>query len=331
MKDPTDHDPLDALRARADRGEPRGAHAVLGAARATDADDAFAPAPAPSPRRHRALGVAAAVLVIVAVAGGVAATRRADSDRASDHPFCAVLERPAYPPSTIDADLVIFIEPGADAAAVDGMRSEIEADGAISEARYIGVDETYKRFRELFADQDVMLANVDADELPTSFEVTLVEGASSTAETARWRRDPRVFEVRDLAEMQARVLDFIVWVGSRPPRPTGGSAELGFQPSPSAWEEHAGDLRAVADPDVAAAIDELTEVAARRGGAVDGNDPSYERAEAATAVIEAAAARDCRLHPLPLFTPDGTEHAVADTTPVGGSAPTTTAVPVFGN
>lgn len=300
MNDRHDRDPLDALRARAERGTPVGHEAVLGAARsAEDPSSTDAPAPTTAVRSHRwALTAAAAAIVLVAAGVGAAITSGNDSNRASSSdPFCRALEASSLPPYDIDADVIVYVEPGASTAAVDELRGRLDRDPQITAARYVGVDQTYERFRRLFQGQSVMLDNVKATDLPTSFEVTVARNVEPGEVAARWRADPAAWEVRDRETQLGRVLDALVWPGVDP-RVTSDdfvgpmSAEV-----QAGWDQRLQALRSSATPEVLAAVDELALALRDRRHPLSPEDPDARDAAAAAATLTKAARTECGLTP----------------------------------
>ncbi len=323
MSTPSNPDLIDLLRERAERGAPRGSGAVLAAAHG-DLDQA--PAAPPSGHRSRWLAAAAVLLVVGAVGAALVVRGDRDGARASADPFCAALEAQPFSPLASDADLLLYLEPGTSSTAVEETRARLEADPRIERVRYVDADETAARFRELFSGDSEMIRSVRPEDLPTSFQVVLAPGVDDADEVARWRADPAIFEARGVGELDARTFDLLMWVAERPPEPSGGTTVFGFQPAGDVWEEHAGAVQAAADPEVAAAVEQLSAIVAERGAPVGADHPSYDRAEAPAAVVADAALRRCDLHVRQYL---GERGAVTDTTSVAAT-PTTTAPPVPG-
>ena len=325
MTGPTAPDPLEALRARAERGMPAGADAVLAAARRAASDDTGSDAPEPvdARRSRRWLGTAAAVAIVAAGGAGAVLIARdhPSSTAASGGPFCAALEASALPPYDLDGDLdvVVYLEPGASAAEVAEVRDGLRADRQVEAVRYIDVDQTYQRFRDLFRSDDTLLENVRPTDLPTSFETTVAPGAEPGEVAARWRSDPSVWEVRDRDAQGLRVLDALVWAGTDPRVVSDdflGSMSADVR---AGWDERVQEARITASPYVSSAISELASVLSDRRRPLDPGDPEAQQMAAYAERLTTAARTDCGLTPRP---------ATARSSAAPSSSPTTTSPPV---
>lgn len=175
----------EALRRLAERGTPRGADRVFEDATRDGAvvrplDRQAAPGSggrAPSRVRY---AIAASVIAVVA-AGGVAYTLRDDGDTtpvsAGSSNFCDVMSASALDHSTV---AWVYLDPEADAAVVAEVGEVLDARPEVQSIRYFDTDETYQRFTDLFEDDEAMLENVRAEDLPTSYEVQLVDRRADT-------------------------------------------------------------------------------------------------------------------------------------------------------
>lgn len=323
---------LDGLRRRAERGRPRGADAVLAAARST-ADGV--PERARTTRRRATL--AAAAVLVVAAGGGALALAARDGGtidpavRSEGPSWCALLARPASPPSAEVVDAAVYLPPEATAADRDGLAAALGADQRITEVRYVDRDATYARFRELFRGEDVLLGNVQADELPTSFDLHLVEGADVEELVDDYQARPEVWAATTSAAAHARLLDLLVWPGHAVGVvASGGNPDLGLRPYPADWAQRFDEVRAAAPEELTGAIDAIgavLEQAAPMG--TPEADAAKRSAEEAVAVLEPAVAERCDLVPDPFFTRSvqqgSSDTTVADDDPPGGT--TTTTVP----
>ena len=318
--DPT---PEETLRARAERGTPRGADAVLGAARSGSGDLDLTDARERHERAGRpTLAIAAAAVVLVVAAAGAALVLRDGSDSstaASGGPFCAALVQLALPRDQgLAADVAIYVEPAASRATIEQLTADLEADATIAVVRYVDPDETYERFRELFADEPTLLDHVDPQDLPTSFEVTVAAGADPAQVAARWRAQERVWDSRDRVTDSQRVVDALVWAGEDD-RVTQRDVLWTDDPSiVEAWNGRVDDVRRTATPDVAEAVDVLA-TALVSGVESPAPDRAGSPAPAAAAqVLEAAAQRECGLRPRTPPVPSAADGATTTTAPSSG-------------
>ena len=334
MNDRPVPDPTDALRARAERGTPRGADAVLAGARTSgDGLGTDAPAPAPAVRSHRWVLSAAAAIVLVAVAVGAVVASDGDAGASSGSAFCDALEASSLPPYDIDADVIVYLAPGAGAATVEDMRARLEGDPEITAVRSIGTDQTYDRFRDLFRGQDAMLANVEPDELPTSLEVTVADGAEPGEVGARWRSDPDAWEVRDRDTQLGRVLDALVWPGVDP-RVTSDDFIGAMGPDVQAgWADRVRAVRDATSPDVGASVALLADALQRRRQPLDPDDPDAREAAAAAATLAGIAETECGLTPRSPAgaSPSAPATTVAVTSDPSATSTTSTSTPSFGD
>ncbi len=225
----------EALSARAERGESRGADALLAGARA----DATALEPAATEvsrlTRHPAT-LAAAAIILVAVLGGIAATRLMRNDPqsvSSANGFCATLAAPAFEVRADEPDLFVFLPPGISPSAQASVLSKLEADERVATAAYVDQEETFALFQRLFADKPIIIENVTPQDLPTSYRVDLIRSDDADAIAADYRTMPNVYEV-NTNRPDARVLDVLVATGlpldrltvGIGPTKTGGSQVL---------------------------------------------------------------------------------------------------------
>lgn len=184
------NDPIseEALRRLAERGTPRGADAVFDAASRADSD--LSPLASysvdQSRRRGRArLAIAAAVVVAVG-GGGLALSLREEMDTTTvagrGSTFCEFMSVPALSSS----DLAwVYVEPGAEEDQVTDLAERLQQMPEVRSVQYIGVAESYQRFTELFPDDPALVGSVEPVDLPTSFEVNLVDRRSETRSSFR--------------------------------------------------------------------------------------------------------------------------------------------------
>ena len=165
---------LAALRARAERGTPRGAAAVLATAR----DDLPTPLPAPPRSSRRALAAAAAVAVLAALGAMVALGGDRDAGPAAGgDPWCAALGAAAVDGATIDGDLAVYVEPSQTVAAdLAALADELAADPRVARVEVADQQAAYERFELLFAGEEPILENVRPEDLPPWVEVHLDPG-----------------------------------------------------------------------------------------------------------------------------------------------------------
>ncbi len=192
----------EALRRLAERGTPRGAGRVLDDAARTPVARPFDErSGARSGRRPAAparYAIAAAVIALVA-AGGVAYSLR-DGEGTTDvaagpSNFCETME--ASPLNHRDVSWV-YVDPEATAEVIEDVGEVLEALPEVESVRYVDRDETFQDFTELFRDDPAMLENVRPEQLPTSYEVRLVDRRAETGRTLKeaMARRPGVYEVK---------------------------------------------------------------------------------------------------------------------------------------
>ena len=187
MNDRNEADPLEALRARAERGTIAGHEAVLAAAR-TDAGSAALP-DVDTTRPHRWV-VSVAALVLMAAGIGGAVVRSRTSEPAPSTPAGRTLAC---------ADLLVFLDPASSDAARRSVQAEIEAAPDVASVLVLDQDDVYERFRALFRDEPAMIENVQPDELPVTIQV---EAADASGEDplgglrTQVQRNDGVLEVR---------------------------------------------------------------------------------------------------------------------------------------
>ena len=260
--DPLSPDALDALDRRSRRGEARGADSVLAAARATEPSlDLTVPAHA---GRRVATVAAAAVVLLGLAAGGIALARRTDhrgvaATGPSDDPLCVALARRVDDRPPYDADVTVYLQPGATRAQRDAERAVIDADPRVARATYVDQEETYRRFRALFADSAAMLDNVRPRDLPPAFELTLVDVDDAEQVATDLEGGRGVYEVRSATIANARTLDLLVWPGhDESVRLDSGDSLHGLRPYPKDWPERVAAVRAAGDLEVRVAVKQLT-------------------------------------------------------------------------
>ncbi|MEO7571981.1 MAG: permease-like cell division protein FtsX [Acidimicrobiales bacterium] len=148
------------------------------------------------PRRSAWLLVAAA---LVAVAGLATILVIEDDDaQRVDVVEDPVAPTSTSPPTTVPSDvsellstqypcrageeihLAVYLEPTVADADRMSMAALLEADIRVASVRYVGREETYERFQELFADQPELVATVTPEILPTAYLVGLVDPAQET-------------------------------------------------------------------------------------------------------------------------------------------------------
>ena len=303
--DPISPEAIAALDRRSGRGEPRGAESVLAAARAAEPSLELA---VPAHSGHRVATVAAAAVVLVGLAAGaVALAHRSDHHRVaatspSEDPLCVALARRADDRPPYDANVTVYLQPGVTDAQRDAVRRVIEGDRRVTRARYVDQDETYRDFRALFADQAAMLDNVRPQDLPTAFEVTLVDVDDANQVATDLEGGPGVYEVRSATIANARTLDLLVWPGhDESVRLDSGDSQHGLRPYPPGWSKRVAAVRAAGDPEVHDAVDQL--LAELREPSDETRDTAVDaQAKVAARTLEHVAADRCGLTPGRAFT-----------------------------
>lgn len=303
---PTSNDPIvDALVQRAERGVPRGAAAVLAAARTAPLAEVVPMAP--RRRRRQLAGAAAALLVVGAGATALVVANGSDAPFAgSGDPYCVALAAPALEPEALGGDVVAYLPIEADADDLASLAAELEARPDVGEVRTVGREETYERFRQLFADEPTLLDNVQPDDLPTSVEVDLIDPAGTAAFAAALRARADLWEVREPLD-GVTVLDLLVWPGADERIwASGGNVELASRAYGTGWPGRADAVERHVPDTVGDDLAVLLARLAAPPSADDGTDgpaePTFDEAAAAADALQADAAERCGLVPAPQFT-----------------------------
>lgn len=94
-------------------------------------------------------------------------------------------------------EFIVYVEPDITEPQLEAVEADLMANTDIERIDYVNRDKTFALFRELFKDNDVILRNVRATDLPTSFKVEPKDKtASNVSELATYyRKRPDVFEV----------------------------------------------------------------------------------------------------------------------------------------
>lgn len=217
----TDHDAHTVLRARAERGTPRDPGALYDAALTESVTLATEPE-RHGAARHRTARTrtryATAAAALVALGIGAAAWVASDDEPveplATDgSTFCQAMAEPVVG----DQDhAIVYLEPETQAVDVQRVEEALSRLPGLANLDHIDAQETWDRFRELFQDDEAMLANIDPDDLPISFELDF-ETFDGAAETAL-RDELKAFDdvlhnpsIRTASDV--RVLDVIGLVG----------------------------------------------------------------------------------------------------------------------
>ena len=314
-----DHAHLPALRARAERGAPRGATAVLAAAR----EGLPIPLHAHSRPDRRALGAAAAVLLVAGLGAGVVIGGTRDAQPAAEGaPWCTALAAPAIDASTIGGDLAVYVEPTATVAAdLAALAARLDADPRVERVEVADQQEAYERFELLFAGEEPILENVRPDDLPPWVVVHLVDPTTTDRVADELRTDDAVFEVRpQFADV--RVLDLLVWPGTNPgvwrnPDTTDrlGLYGPGWDALVAEVEQHTPDAVA---PAVSTLVERLAQPPVEEVPSDDlstARGPTFAEASAAATSLRAAAEDRCDLEVADRFVQ---QHEVATTIAEGG-------------
>lgn len=111
-------------------------------------------------------------------------------------------------------EFIVYVNPDITPAQLAAVRSDLEENPLIERATYVDRDATFKLFKELFKDNDVILENVGPKDLPTSFKVEPKDkSAENVSQLARYYGDrPNVFEVSaatDVIREMKGMTDFI--------------------------------------------------------------------------------------------------------------------------
>jgi len=136
-------------------------------------------------------GAALASDVVVAVSRSLAAFEQAAKLRESDSGSVGAVDYPAlaYPFQLLSflgvaaapGEVGVYIEDPVRDATVARLSRLLERRSDVATLRYESKADACRRFKELFADQEALVDNVDCDALPASFQIELAPGASGSS------------------------------------------------------------------------------------------------------------------------------------------------------
>lgn len=97
-------------------------------------------------------------------------------------------------------DILIYLCDGNECPAItDGQQRALEArlggDPVVDSFSYVSQEQAFARFQEVFEDQPELLETITIDALPSTFSVTLVEGADPLAFRDAYGGSPGVEDV----------------------------------------------------------------------------------------------------------------------------------------
>ncbi len=238
-----------------------------------------------SPRRGSWVAALVAALVLAVMAGGVATVVLTRSDGSG---WCDALAARAFDGQQV----IVFMDPGADEAAVSRVSSRLRADPTVTTARYYDDEAALAEARWLFADQPDVLDALPTDGLPTSFRALVADDAAAAAVQAAATDWPQVQQVEVDVDVGAggsgevtrmaptdRVIDRIDVVAAGGPAEASSAALVTLaEERPSELARPVRVLDPVLDPERAAVA------------------PSAEDRSAAAALVRSAR-DDCDLRP----------------------------------
>ncbi|CAN5542452.1 hypothetical protein BH24ACT4_BH24ACT4_04300 [soil metagenome] len=126
--------------------------------------------------------------MLAVTAGGVATVVLTRSDGSG---WCDALAARAFDGQQV----IVFMDPGADEAAVSRVSSRLRADPTVTTARYYDDEAALAEARWLFADQPDVLDALPTDGLPTSFRALVADDAAAAAVQAAATDWPQVQQV----------------------------------------------------------------------------------------------------------------------------------------
>ncbi len=94
-------------------------------------------------------------------------------------------------------EFIVYLEPGITDDQLASVEANLEDNPAIARTEYVDQDATFDLFKDLFKDNDVILQNVKATDLPTSFKVEPVDKSANNVSglATEYRKRPNVYEV----------------------------------------------------------------------------------------------------------------------------------------
>ena len=95
-------------------------------------------------------------------------------------------------------EFIVYVEPGITPGQLRAVKTSLADNPDVERTDYVDKQATYSLFKDLFKDKEVILQNVTADQLPTSFRVEPTnKSAENVSELAAfYRRQPNVYDVK---------------------------------------------------------------------------------------------------------------------------------------
>lgn len=111
-------------------------------------------------------------------------------------------------------EFIVYLQPGITEPQRASVEKSLEDNPLIRKATYVDEQATYDDFKELFKDQEVMLENVRAADLPTSYKVEPSDSSVETVEdlVRTYRKTDNVYDVQaatDVIRSMEGLTDFI--------------------------------------------------------------------------------------------------------------------------
>lgn len=94
-------------------------------------------------------------------------------------------------------EFIVYVDPDIDEGQLSAVRQSLEDNPDVRRIEYVDREATFDLFKELFEDNETILGNVTAADLPTSFKVEPTDKSADTVSALAnlYRKQPNVFEV----------------------------------------------------------------------------------------------------------------------------------------
>jgi hypothetical protein len=88
--------------------------------------------------------------------------------------------------TTLGTDVRLFMKVGASRDAATAIETRLTRDASVESFHYVDTTEAYDSFKRQFADQPALVESTKPSDLPTSFQIRLMSGASAPAAAGRY-------------------------------------------------------------------------------------------------------------------------------------------------
>lgn len=106
----------------------------------------------------------------------------------------------------------IYMKVDASQGQIDAVRTELEDTPEVKNFKFLTKKDAFKEFKRIFQDQPALIAEVKADDLPTSFRVAPSDPEFTEALAKRFETESGVDEVLTAAKQVRRMLTATRWI-----------------------------------------------------------------------------------------------------------------------